>query len=146
MNGEWILQIVLVLTPALVSAAVGYFLGIRSQKKQVLREYITETVADEYPALFSEMKRNSELLDNFLEKPNESFSFPNLNEIYNSGLEEFMKSHHKDLFLIVDFLQRNMVPRFYELDTLVRELMEKLFEVSSAHLRKFLPSEAVDMR
>jgi hypothetical protein len=55
MNGAWIFQIILVLVSALVSASVGYFFGVKQQKKQALGEYITEIVRDIYPALFSEM-------------------------------------------------------------------------------------------
>jgi len=38
-----------------------------------------------------------------------------------------------------------MFPKFWELDTLVRKLMDKLSDVSSNHLRKSLPKEAVDI-
>jgi len=144
MNGEWIFQLALVLVTSLVTAIVGYILGLKSQKIQVLREYITETVADVYPTLFSEMKRNSELLDNFLEKPNVNFDFPDLDGIYSSGLAEFMKRHHRDLFLMVDSFRKKFLPKFYGLSTLFGEVREKIFNIWSEHLRKSLPRKVVD--
>jgi len=54
------------------------------------------------------MKRNSETLDNFLENPNNSCGFPELNHIYDRGLDGFMRNHHKDLFLLVDTLHKEM--------------------------------------
>jgi len=141
MNGDWIFQIALVLAPALVSALIGYLLGIRRQKMQILREYITGTVKDKYPTLFSEIKRNSELLDNYLENPYVNFSFLKLEEIYNKGLDEFMKRHHKDLFLLVDSFQKKIRPQLKKLQNLGLELRKKVFVVWSNHLRKSLPSE-----
>lgn len=142
MNGEWIFQVVLVLTSALVSALVGYLLGKRSQKLQIIREYVTDIVKNEYPALYEEMTMNSETLDNYLEKPNVNFNFFKLSQFYDRGLDEFMKRHHKDLFLMVDSFHKNILPKFYELS--VRKLMDKLFDVSYNFLRKSLPREVVN--
>ena len=142
MNGEWIFQVLLVLTPAIASALVGYLLGKRSQRLQIIREYITDIVKTEYPALYEEMIMNSETLNNYLEKPNVNFSFSKLNRFYDRGLNEFMKRHHKDLFIMIDTFHRDILPRFYELS--VRKLMEKLFDISSSFLRKTLPREVVD--
>jgi len=147
MNGEWIFQISLTLASVLVSVLVGYFLGMRSQRKQGLREYITGIVKDKYPLLFSEMKRNLEFLDNFLENPDTArvaCVFPELDEIYNRGLEEFMKRHHKDLFLLIDSFQKKIRPKFEELDILVMKSMKKIQHILEVHLRKSLPKEAVD--
>lgn len=141
MNGEWTFQIVLALVPALISAFIGYFLGTRSQRKQGLREYITETVKDKYPSLFSEIKRNSERVDNYLDSPFDSFSFPQLEQIYNKGRDEFMKKHHRDLFLLVDFLYNQIRPKLKKLQNLGLELRKKFFVVWSNQLRKSLPSE-----
>lgn len=132
----------LVLTPTLASAVIGYLLVIRRQEKQVLREYITGTVKDEYPLLFSEIKRNSERVDNYLDNPFDSFSFPQLEQVYNKGRDEFMKKHHKDLFLLVDSLYNQIRPKLKKLQNLGLESRQKLFVVWSNHLRKSLPSEA----
>jgi len=67
MNGEWFF---LVIVPSILSLALAYIayrLGLRSQRIQGLREYITVVVKDEYPALFSEIRKNSEYLGNYLE-------------------------------------------------------------------------------
>lgn len=144
MNGDWFIQIILVLTSALVSVVAGYLLGIRRQKKQILREHITSMVQDEYPELFAEMKRNSDTLDNFLENPNETFQFPRLDDIYNRGMEEFVKRHHRDLFLLVDSHKNILLPKFHELNTLVRNLMDRMFDVWEAHLRECLPREVAE--
>jgi len=110
MNGAWIFQIVLVLVPAIVTAILGYLLGVRQQKKQALREYITGTVKVEYPLLFSEIRKNSEYLDNYLETTYIHFPFPKLNDIFNRGLDRFMQKHHKDLFLTVYSFQKKIIP------------------------------------
>lgn len=143
MNGEWIYLEIARWTLSLVLLYIGYILGIRSQKKQGLREYITETVKDEYPVLFQEMKRNSETLDNYLENPNVNFDFPELSQIYDTGLDGFMKRHHKDLHVRVDSFRRNILPKFYELS--VKELMDRLFGVFSKHLTESLPKELVSV-
>jgi hypothetical protein len=143
MNGEWVLQIVLVLVPVLVSAVVGYFLGVRSQKKQALGEYITEIVKEKYPLLFAEMKRNSELLDSYLENPFVVFDFPKLKEMCNEGLDEFMKKHHEDLFLLVDSFYRNIRPKFTKLHNLEVESRKKIFNVWLKHLSKALSRKVV---
>lgn len=142
MNGEWIFQIALVLTSALVSALVGYLLGKRSQKLQIIREHVTNTVRAEYRVLFDEMRRNSVMLDGFLQKPNVGFEFPKLNKIYDEGLDELMKTHHKDLFLMVDSFRKNMLPKFNQLD--IRKLMKRLYDISSNLLRESLPKEVVE--
>lgn len=110
MNGEWALELLRWLSSFLLSlifAFIGYRLGLRSQNIHVLREYVTEIAKKEYQLLFSEIKRNSGLLKNFLEKPNVNFSFPVLDQIYSRGLEEFMKRHHKDLFLLGSFSRKD---------------------------------------
>lgn len=144
MNGEWIYLEIARWILSLVLVYIGYLLGLRSQKMQGLREYITETVKDEYPPLFSEMKRNSEILDNFLENPDTDFVFPELDEIYNRGLEEFMKRHHKDLFLLIDSFQKKTRPKFKELDILATRSMEKISDIWKVYLTKSLPKEVVD--
>ena len=144
MNGAWIFQIVLVLVPAIVTAILGYLLGVKQQKKQALREYVTEVVKDEYPALFHEIKRNSEYLDTYLEKPDYHFPFPGLRDFFDRGLDDFMKKHHKDLFLTVDFFQKKMLPRFSELSNILWKSRDKIFDFWSDHLRKSLPTEIED--
>jgi len=142
MNVEWIFQGLLVVVSAFLGSFLGYFLAKRSQKTQALREYIMEIVKDDYPALFREMKFNSETLDNYLEEPNVSFNFSELRGIYDRGLDEFMKKHHKDLHLMVDSFHKDILPEFDELS--VGELMKRLFDVSERLLKESLPKEAVD--
>jgi len=125
MNGEWIFQIALVLVSVLVSTSFGYLLGLRSQKMQALREHITEIVKDKYPELFFEIKRSSEYLDNILEEPDVAFIFPKLNEIFDRGFDEFIKRHHEDLFLAIDFFQKNIVPKLYGLHPLKRKTQKR---------------------
>lgn len=145
MNSEWIQWIQQILIPILasviVSAIVGYLLGSKRQKKQILREHITRTVKDEYRPLFDEMRRNTELLDNYLKKPFVNFSFPKLATIYNEGLDEFVKNHHRDLFLVVDSFRKNILPKFKELHSLKTESVKKVFDIWSSYLRKSLPEE-----
>lgn len=139
MNGEWVYIQIVSATISCALVYIAYRLGIRSQKIQALREYIKDIVREVYPALFQEMKFNSEILDDYLEKPNINFNFPELGEVYDRGFEEFMKKHHKDLFSMVDSFHKNTLPKFDELD--VGKLMKKLSDVSSHHLRASLPKE-----
>ena len=144
MNGEWIFTILFALVPALVSVFVGYFLGTRSQRKQDLREYITDIVKEKYPQLFAEIKRNSERLDNYLENPFDSFGFSQLEQIYNKGLDGFVKKHHNDLFLLVDFYYRQIRPKLKEFHNFNRDSRKRLRYIWEVYLRKSLPREAVD--
>lgn len=59
MNGEWIYVQIASWLSSLILAYIGYRLGIRSQKIQALREYITEIVKDIYPILFNEIRKTS---------------------------------------------------------------------------------------
>lgn len=142
MNGEWIYVEIIRWMLTLVLAYIAYRLGLRSQKIQVLREYITDIVQKEYPALNEEMTINSETLDNYLEKPNVNFDFSELSKFCDRGLDEFMKRHHRDLHSMVNSFHKNILPKFNELK--IRELMERLFDISSHQLRESLPREAVD--
>ena len=142
MNGEWVFLEIARWVLSLALAYIGYFLGIRSQKIQALREYVTDIVKDKYPALFHELRFNSETLDNYLEKPNVNFNFPVLDDMYDSGLDEFVKTHHADLFSMIDSVRKNILPKFEELN--VRGLMERLFDITSEHLRQTLPKLVVD--
>ncbi len=136
MNGEWFFTIAVTLLPALVSALFGYFLGTRSQKKQDLREYITETVKEKYPQLFAEIKRNSDLLDNYLNDPFIHFSFPLLEQLYNEGRDEFMTKHHKDLHLIVDFFYTQICPKLNDFHNLNKGSRKKIFLIWKDQLVK----------
>ena len=144
MNGEWIYFELArwILSVALVY--LGYLLGIRSQKVQALREYITGIVRDEYPELFFEIKRNLEYLDNYLENPGFAFPFPKLNNFFGRGLDEFMKRHHKDLFQIVSFFQEEVLPNFRELDLHTVRTKEKIFDSWCKYLKNSLPKEVAE--
>jgi len=141
MNDEWIYIQIASWMASLVFAYIGYRLGLRSQKIQALREYVAEMVKDKYPSLFSEMNRNTEFLDNYLDFPYAHFEFPELDRLYNRGLEGFMKRHHKDLFLTVDSFRTNILPKFKELYSLKMESVKKVFDIWSSYLRKSLPEE-----
>jgi len=143
MNGEWAFQILLVVISVGVSAPLSYYLGLRNQRIQTIREYIIDVVKDKYPALFNELRFNSETLDNYLEKPNVNFDFSGLREIYYRGRDEFVKSHHSDLFSMIDSVHKNILPQFDELS--VMELMEQLFGISSKLLRQSLPKDVAHM-
>jgi hypothetical protein len=143
MNSELIYIVSSLILP-IVLAYIGYRLGLRSQRIQALREYVTSIVRENYQPLFSEIKRNSERLDNYLEKPDVSFSFPEIGKIYDKGLNEFMKRYHKDLFLFVDYFQKGILHKFNELDALRIQSRERIFDIWSKHLRELLPREVAD--
>ena len=136
MNGEWIFQVVLVVGSAILGSALGYFLGIRSQKIQALQNYITEMVEENYPLLFDEIRRNSGLLDNYLENPFVSFQFPKLEEIWHKGYSGVMNTHHGDLFLLVASYRKNIRPRLKEFHNLQVATRKKIFEIWDLHLLK----------
>ncbi len=138
MNGDCILEIARWVFPIAI-AYIAYRLGLRSQKFQALREYVAGVVKKEYPSLFAELKENSELLDDYLENPNVNFDFPQLEGLYNRGLEEFMKTHHTDLFQKTDFFRNHIITKFRELKTY--ELMEKASAICSECLARSLPKE-----
>jgi len=110
-----------------------------SQGKEVLPVHIITVVKDNYQPLHVEMKRNSSLLDNFLDKPFVNFSFPQLEAIYDKGLERFIRKHHKDLFSAIDSFKNNVLPKFKELLSLKTESVKKVFDIWSSYLRKSLP-------
>jgi len=141
MNGEWIFQIVLVLASSLVSVFVGYLFGVKQQKKQALREHITGIAKDEYQTLFSEIKRNSEYLDTYLENPDFAFPFSRLKDFFDRGLDYFMKKHHRDLFLKIDFFQKEVLSNINELDLLTIKTKEKIFDYWFKYLTSSLPKE-----
>jgi hypothetical protein len=78
MSDEWVLIEIARWVSLFILLGIGYFVGIKSQKMHALREYITGVVEDNYPALFDEIRRNSGLLDNYLENPFAGFQFPKL--------------------------------------------------------------------
>jgi len=141
MNGEWVLQIAVIMIPPLVAAIVGYLLGSKRQKEQILREHITSTVKDEYRPLFREIRRNTKLLDNYLENPFVEFSFPKLMTIYDEGVDEFVKNHHRDLFIVVDSFKKDILPELKDFDSQGKETRIKLRDIWSNCLSKSLPSE-----
>ncbi len=145
MNGDWIFQILLVVVSASASASIsiplGYYLGLRSQKIQTIRDYVIDVSGDIYPELFHEMKRNAETLNSFLNNPNVSFQFPESDDLYDKGLDEFVKTHHNDLFLVISSYKVNIVPKLYELESLFGKLRDKLYDISTTHIRKSLSRE-----
>ena len=141
MNGEWIFQILLILVSVLLSAPVAYFFGVKQQKKQVLRKHIIDIAKDEYPLLFDEIRRNSEYLDTYLENPDYAFPFPRLKNFFDRGLDDFMKKHHKNLFLKIDFFQKEVLSKIKELDLLTMKTKEKIFDYWFKYLTSSLPKE-----
>ena len=120
---------------------LGYFLGLKSQKTQALREYITDTVKTKYPDLSSEIKINLNILDIFLEYPLEQFNFPYLDQFYSDGLNEFMKKHHEDLFLSINYLKQEITPKFYELHQITGESIKRIFDIWTEKFTTALPAE-----
>ena len=120
----WILNsgILQTLLGIIVGSFIGYWLGLKSGKIQILRNYIKETVNKHYPRLYSEIKQRSDELDNFLDKPFEfGYNFPALDDIYNSGLIGFIEKHHPLLFEKVESFKREVVPGYKKLYNLLRE-------------------------
>ncbi len=129
---------------ALVGPFITYRLVLRSQKIQVLREYISGTVKDEYPLLFDEMRRNSEYLDKYLEDLDYHFPFSKLYDFFNKGRGKFMEKYHNDLFLKIDFFQKEILPKIKEIDLLRTKTKEKIFNYWSRYLASSLPKEMAD--
>jgi len=130
-----------------LSLVVGYFIGNylsgRSQKIQILREYIIGIVKAEYPSLFADLNLRLERFDNFLEKPYElTYKFPKLKEIYEKGWIGFMKKHHNDLFLSIDYFQQNLLPKFEEIALLSGNLRNSTWKHWGAYLEGQLPEDA----
>jgi len=124
-----VLPFVIPLVTAVVGWVLGYYLGLRSQKIQTLQKYVTDTVKEQYPSLFSEMQRNSEYLDNFLEKPVVGFQFSVLTDFLKKGLGSLMKRHHADLFQTVNHFAEEIQPKFEELNTLRVGIHNELYEI-----------------
>jgi len=145
MNGEWIQWIQQILIPilvsVLVSAIVSYYVVSKTQRKQILRGHITETVQKEYPSLYAGLRNRSEQLDNYLDKPYVTFEFPKLKQLYNMGLEEFIREHHKDLFSAIDSFRKNILPKYKELNSVTTTSREKMYDKWLAYISRLLPEE-----
>jgi len=128
------------LVTAVVGWVLGYYLGLRSQKIQSLQRYVIETVKEQYPPLLSEVQRNSEYLDDFLEKPFEEFHFSVLTQFLKKGLGALMKKHHADLFQSVSYFSEKIKPSFEELNTLRLGAHEKLYRMWQAYVYESLPA------
>ena len=140
MNGEWV-QLILPIALTLITLIIGYLLGSKRQKKQTLQGHITKIAREEYPSLFDELRRNSEQLDNYLNYPFVTFNFPKLDQLYNRGLEEFIRKHHKELFSAIDSFRNNILPKFKDFNSLGKETRIKVRDIWSNCLSKSLPSE-----
>ena len=105
-----------------VSLYVGYKLGLRRGKIQILRDHVKENVNKIYPPLYSEIKQRTEELDNFLDKPFEfGYNFPNLDKIYDSGLIGFIEKYHPLLSEKIDVFREEVLPKYEELYNLLRK-------------------------
>lgn len=127
---------------SLVVAFVAYWLGLKSQRIQALREYITNIVQAEYPALSSEIKRNVKKLDDFFEYPLEFFGFRELDQFYNDGFDVFMKRHHEDLFLSINYLKKEIAPKLNEFNHIVGESIQRISDKWISELTIILASES----
>jgi len=123
-----------------LGSVLGYWLGLRSQRIQAKRQYVADIVRDKYPALSSEIIKNINLFNDYLEDPLEHFDFPKLDQFYDDGLNEFMKIHHTDLFSSIDYLKQEITPKLYKLRKIVGEGIEKIYAIWILELRKTLPS------
>lgn len=130
---------VLPLIFSLVLPFVAYWLGLKSQRIQALREYVADTVGDKYPALSFEINRNIGIFNDYLEDPLEHFDFPQLDQFYDEGLNEFMKKHHSDLFLSIDYLKQEIAPKLDKLCRLVGESIKKIYDKWNSELCIILP-------
>ena len=144
MNGEWV-QWILPIALTLITLIIGYLLGSKRQKKQTLQGHITKIAREEYPSLFDELRRNSEQLDNYLNHPFVTFNFPKLDQLYNRGLEEFIRKHHKDLFSAIDSFRNNILPKFKDFNSLGKESRIKVRDIWSNCLSKSLPREVAEV-
>jgi hypothetical protein len=127
-----------------VGSLLGYWLGLRSQRIQAKRKYVADIVRDKYPALSSEIIKNMELFDDYLEDPLEHFNFPKLNQFYDDGLNEFMKKHHSNLFDNIDFLKQKIAPRLHELRHAVNESIKNIYNNWDSELQKILPKKITE--
>ena len=134
MNWEWIYS----LASGVVTAIVSYWLGLKKSRRDILREYIIRTVREEYPNLYSEMKTNTERLDNLLTKTDVKIEFKNLNKFYRRGLFSFAEKHHHDLFSSLNHFRTNILPKFKELNELIAISREEISKSWADYLRKAL--------
>jgi hypothetical protein len=124
---------------AIISPIVAYRLGLKSQSQQALKEYVLSIVKIEYPELFCEIKRNLDILDDYLENPNENFTFMKLEQFYENGLEVFMKIHHNDLFIELTNFRRDNLPEFSNANNLTSRTMNDIYDVLVNELGSSLP-------
>lgn len=118
----------------IITAFIFYKLGVRNQKNQILREYVTERVKDEYPALYAEIKSKTVRLDNFLERVEITHGFTFLDELYQTGRIGLMKRYHKDLFFSVDRFKTEVAPKYEELVRLNTKWKTTLWKDWASHL------------
>jgi hypothetical protein len=143
--GSTIILQILPLIFSLVLPFVACWLGLRSQRIQALREYVADTVRDKYPALSYELTRNVRLFDDFLENPREkNFNFGELDQFYDEGLNILMKKYHNALFLSIDYLKQNIVPKLHRLNLTVTGSINRIYDVWISELRRNLPSYLID--
>lgn len=132
------LPYVIPLATAVVGWVLGYYLGLRSQKIQTRQKYVTDTVKEQYPSLFAEMRRNSEYIDHFLEKPIVTFQFLVLTEFLKKRLGALMKKHHADLFQTVNNFAEKIQPKFEELNTLRFNIHNELYKIWHTYIHETL--------
>lgn len=113
---------------SLLVAYLAYRWGLKSQRIHALREYVSTIVRDEYPSLSSEIKFNISILDNFLEEPLNNFTFRELDQFYDEGMDVFMKRHHNDLFISIDFLKKELVPELHNLTNILGQSIRDIFD------------------
>jgi len=139
MSAEVIPWVLSVIVP--ISTAIGgYYLGLRSQKTQILREYVKETVKEYYPPMLLEIQRNTEYLDGYLEYPFKDFQFSVLADFLKKGYGSLMKKHHADLFESVSYFSDKIKPRILALNTLRGGVHDKLFQIWKPYLYEELPA------
>jgi hypothetical protein len=135
---DFAFQIILALVPILTLIA-GYYLGLRSQKQQTLHEYVINIVKKEYPELFKNIRFNSVLLDDWLSKPYEDFSFSKVLAFFDEGLDSLMRAHHLELYVSKKELHDEVVPSLAMLNKLYRSLWTGLVKTWGSHLKEKLP-------
>jgi len=125
-----------------IGLLLGHILTIRTQKKQIWYEYVTDVVKREYPEILSEVNLRTKQLDNFLNDPlGLTWSFPKMNDIINRGIISLIGSYHKDLFSVITLYRENVIPKIKQLDDLRKDIIKVIKNSWVDYLKDCLSEE-----
>ena len=120
-----------------VTTAAGFFIGRIATKKQIREEYIRDTVGREYPLLHSEIKRNAEILDDFIDHPGMLIvQYPKLDEVFDKGIISFIKAHHLPLWKSLSSFRQIIPKGIRDLDDLRDKTLTEIESSWTAYLTK----------